>query len=98
MLLAYLHLRAGVPDATRALLTDYITGYAERAGYELRRVITGVERTTDLLAIRDLLTEIEHQGADVVLVSGPSAHALRALHRIPRINVITLADAARTRR
>lgn len=97
-LLAYIHLRIGVPDATRALLVDYITRYADMNGFELRRIYVGVEGSTELLTLRHLVAETQRRAADTVLVTGSSRTALLALHRISGLHVLTMADVCRTSR
>ena len=95
-LLAYLHLRPGTPQATRGLLRDYITGFAEREGYRLTDVLIGSEGTSEQVTVRSLIEQVRQTGAHAVLVTGPAQRALVALHQLAGVRVLTLADVSPT--
>jgi hypothetical protein len=66
-LLAYLHMRPGTPDATPALLHDYIAAFARREGYHLTDVLVGVEGRGETSTVTALLDRVRLADARTVL-------------------------------
>jgi hypothetical protein len=97
VLLAYLHLGPGVPEATRGLLRDYIENFAEREGYVLDGVVVRTGDQDARSSVRDLIRRIGDCGAETVLVSGAAETALAALKRLSDVRVLTLADVSARR-
>ena len=94
VLLAFLHLSPGVPDATSGLLRDYIENFAEREGYELDSVVVWTRDQAGRSSVRDLIWRIRACGAETVLVHGAAGAVLVALKRLADVRVLTLADVA----
>jgi hypothetical protein len=94
LLLAYVHLRPGVPDATRHLLHDYVRSYAEREGFHLGEILTGVELVDDRQVLGTLVDLVRSRGPEAVLITGPARHALATVRAIRGVRVLTLADVS----
>lgn len=93
-IVAYLHFRYDTPQPTRLLLTDYITGYVERQGYELVKLFTGMEGSRERVTVREMCSTINSLNITTVLVAGRSAHALGVLERMANVRVFTIPNVS----
>jgi hypothetical protein len=91
VLAAYLHLHPRATLDTGGHLSNAITRYAERNGYQLGLFLAAVEGHDDTAALHTLLDDID-AGTRAVLIVGPAGHALAALDHLPDVRVLTLAD------
>lgn len=93
LLLAYLQLTPLTSEETESRLTTAISDCANSAGFRLGRVLVARDGGDELLMVHELLEELQRTGADIVLIAGPAAYALRAVDRLVGVDVLTLSDA-----